>query len=130
MSLDATVFDANGRPGIHHVFARTLKDLVCRYQTMRGRHVARKAGWDTHGLPVEIEVEKRLGFSGKQEIEEYGIAEFNRACLESVTRGLNLTIDEGLAVEASQFARMVPTRDIREGIRAFMERRAPQFDGA
>ncbi|MGH9362552.1 MAG: isoleucine--tRNA ligase, partial [Thermoanaerobaculia bacterium] len=67
-----------------HVLTRVVKDLFPRFRTMRGYHVARKAGWDTHGLPVEIEVEKRLGFSGKQEIEEYGIAEFNRACLESV----------------------------------------------
>ncbi len=75
---------ANGRPGIHHVFARTLKDLVCRYQTMQGRFVARKAGWDTHGLPVEIEAEKQLGISGKPEIEELGVARFNQICRESV----------------------------------------------
>ncbi|HUF30154.1 MAG TPA: isoleucine--tRNA ligase, partial [Gemmatimonadaceae bacterium] len=75
---------ANGRPGIHHVFSRTLKDLFCRYHVMRGFHVTRKAGWDTHGLPVEIEVEKRLGISGKPEIERIGVAEFNRLCRESV----------------------------------------------
>ncbi len=75
---------ANGRPGIHHVFARTLKDLVCRYQTMRGRHVRRKAGWDTHGLPVEIEAEKGLGISGKRQIEKLGVARFNEVCRESV----------------------------------------------
>jgi isoleucyl-tRNA synthetase len=75
---------ANGRPGIHHVFARTLKDLVCRYQTMRGRHVPRKAGWDTHGLPVEIEAEKKLGISGKREIEALGVARFNEVCRDSV----------------------------------------------
>ncbi|HUF77955.1 MAG TPA: isoleucine--tRNA ligase, partial [Thermoanaerobaculia bacterium] len=75
---------ANNVPHVGHVVSRVLKDLFPRYRTMRGYHVARKAGWDTHGLPVEIEVEKRLGFSGKREIEEYGIAEFNRACLESV----------------------------------------------
>ncbi|NIP81080.1 MAG: class I tRNA ligase family protein, partial [Gemmatimonadetes bacterium] len=75
---------ANGRPGIHHVFSRTLKDLVCRYQTMQGRHVTRKAGWDTHGLPVEIEAEKKLGISGKREIEELGVARFNEVCRESV----------------------------------------------
>ncbi|MGK7312738.1 MAG: isoleucine--tRNA ligase [Candidatus Longimicrobiales bacterium M2_2A_002] len=75
---------ANGRPGIHHVFSRTLKDLVCRYQTMKGRHVVRKAGWDTHGLPVEIEAEKELGISGKPEIEELGVARFNEICRESV----------------------------------------------
>ncbi|HNZ83090.1 MAG TPA: isoleucine--tRNA ligase [Sedimentibacter sp.] len=75
---------ANGKPGIHHVTARTLKDSVCRYKTMKGYQVKRKAGWDTHGLPVEIEVEKQLGLSTKQEIEEYGIAEFNKKCRESV----------------------------------------------
>ena len=75
---------ANGRPGIHHVIARTLKDSVCRYKTMQGFKVKRKAGWDTHGLPVEIEVEKKLGMSGKQDIEKYGIKEFNEKCRESV----------------------------------------------
>lgn len=75
---------ANGRPGIHHVMARTLKDTVCRYQNMKGYQVKRKAGWDTHGLPVEIEVEKQLKLSNKQEIEDYGIAEFNKKCRESV----------------------------------------------
>ncbi len=75
---------ANGRPGIHHVFARTIKDLFCRHRTMRGFHVPRKAGWDTHGLPVEIEVEKSLGISGKADIEQVGVDEFNRRCRESV----------------------------------------------
>ncbi|HHT06395.1 MAG TPA: isoleucine--tRNA ligase [Hydrogenispora sp.] len=75
---------ANGRPGIHHVLARTIKDTVCRYKTMEGYQVNRKAGWDTHGLPVEIEVEKKLGLSSKQGIEEYGIEGFNRECRESV----------------------------------------------
>ncbi|MBC8567351.1 isoleucine--tRNA ligase [Mogibacterium sp. NSJ-24] len=75
---------ANGRPGIHHVIARTLKDSVCRYKTMQGYAVKRKAGWDTHGLPVEIEVEKQLNMSGKQDIEKYGIKEFNEKCKESV----------------------------------------------
>ncbi len=75
---------ANGRPGIHHVFARTIKDLFCRHRAMKGFRVERKAGWDTHGLPVEIEVEKRLGLSGKQDIERLGVAEFNRLCRESV----------------------------------------------
>jgi isoleucyl-tRNA synthetase len=64
---------ANGRPGIHHVFSRTLKDLVCRYHTMLGQAVTRIAGWDTHGLPVEIEVEKALNINGKREIEAYGV---------------------------------------------------------
>jgi isoleucyl-tRNA synthetase len=75
---------ANGRPGIHHVFSRTIKDLFCRYRAMKGYRVVRKAGWDTHGLPVEIEVEKQLGISGKQQIEALGVAEFNRLCRESV----------------------------------------------
>ena len=75
---------ANGRPGIHHVFSRAIKDLFCRHRAMRGHWVPRKAGWDTHGLPVEIEVEKQLGISGKQEIERLGVAEFNRLCRESV----------------------------------------------
>jgi len=75
---------ANGRPGIHHVISRTIKDLVCRYQTMLGRHVTRIAGWDTHGLPVEIEAEKKLGISGKRQIEALGIERFNAVCRESV----------------------------------------------
>jgi isoleucyl-tRNA synthetase len=75
---------ANGKPGIHHVMARTLKDLVCRYKTMEGYQVKRKAGWDTHGLPVEIEVEKKLNLKNKHEIEEYGIEKFNKQCRESV----------------------------------------------
>ncbi|AKL94066.1 isoleucyl-tRNA synthetase IleS [Clostridium aceticum] len=75
---------ANGRPGIHHVISRTLKDSVCRYHTMVGEQVKRKAGWDTHGLPVEIEVEKQLKLSSKVEIENYGIAAFNEKCRESV----------------------------------------------
>lgn len=75
---------ANGHPGIHHVLARTLKDLNCRYYTMKGYQVKRKAGWDTHGLPVEIGVEKELGLESKQEIEEYGVEAFNKKCRESV----------------------------------------------
>ncbi len=87
--MDSFVFyegppTANGKPGIHHVIARTLKDSVCRYKTMKGFAVKRKAGWDTHGLPVEIEVEKQLKMSGKQDIEKYGIKEFNCKCRESV----------------------------------------------
>ena len=75
---------ANGRPGVHHFMARTLKDSVNRYKTMKGFQVRRKAGWDTHGLPVEIEVEKQLKMTGKQDIEKYGIKEFNEKCRESV----------------------------------------------
>ena len=75
---------ANGSPGVHHVLSRVFKDLFPRYQTMRGKRVPRKGGWDTHGLPVEIEVEKMLGLDSKPAIEEYGIAEFNRHCRESV----------------------------------------------
>jgi isoleucyl-tRNA synthetase len=78
---------ANGRPGVHHVEARAVKDIVIRYHRMRGEHVlGARGGWDTHGLPVEIEVERELGFRGKPDIEKYGIAEFNRACKESVLR--------------------------------------------
>ena len=69
---------ANGRPGSHHVLARVFKDIYPRFQTMRGRLVERKAGWDTHGLPVEIAVEQELGITTKAEIEAYGIAEFNQ----------------------------------------------------
>ena len=75
---------ANGRPGIHHVFARTIKDLFCRHRAMKGFHVGRKAGWDTHGLPVEIEIEKQLGISGKRDIEALGVETFNKLCRESV----------------------------------------------
>ncbi|PIT90736.1 MAG: isoleucine--tRNA ligase [Candidatus Komeilibacteria bacterium CG10_big_fil_rev_8_21_14_0_10_41_13] len=75
---------ANGKPGIHHVLARAFKDLIPRYKTMQGYLVERKAGWDTHGLPVELQVEKTLEISGKGEIEKYGIEEFNRQCRQSV----------------------------------------------
>ena len=75
---------ANGRPGIHHVMARTLKDSILKYKIMRGYQVKPKGGWDTHGLPVELEVEKQLGFTNKQEIEKYGIEKFNEKCKESV----------------------------------------------
>jgi isoleucyl-tRNA synthetase len=76
---------ANGMPGLHHVWARVYKDLFCRFHAMRGSYVARRGGWDTHGLPVEVEVEKRLGITGKKQIEdEVGIAEFVRLCRESV----------------------------------------------
>ncbi len=77
---------ANGMPGTHHIEARVFKDVFPRYQTMKGKYVTRKAGWDCHGLPVEIAVEKELGFSGKGDIEKYGIAAFNDKCRESVTR--------------------------------------------
>jgi isoleucyl-tRNA synthetase len=75
---------ANGRPGIHHLESRAFKDALPRYKTMRGFRVPRRAGWDTHGLPVELEVEKKLGFGGKKDIEEYGVAAFNTMCRESV----------------------------------------------
>ncbi|MFZ0456701.1 MAG: isoleucine--tRNA ligase [Ignavibacteriaceae bacterium] len=75
---------ANGKPGIHHVMSRTLKDLVCRYKTLCGYRVERKAGWDTHGLPVEIEVEKKLGIKHKSEVVEYGVEKYNQACRDSV----------------------------------------------
>jgi isoleucyl-tRNA synthetase len=75
---------ANGKPGIHHVLARVFKDIIPRYKVMKGYYAPRIAGWDTHGLPVELEIEKKLGFSGKTQIEQYGIAEFNALCRESV----------------------------------------------
>ena len=68
---------ANGRPGSHHVLSRVFKDVFPRYKTMRGHFVHRKAGWDCHGLPVELEIERELGMSSKEDIERYGIAEFN-----------------------------------------------------
>jgi isoleucyl-tRNA synthetase len=78
---------ANGRPGVHHIESRATKDIIIRYHRMRGQHVVgARGGWDTHGLPVEIEVEKELGFNGKPDIERYGIAEFNKACKASVQR--------------------------------------------
>jgi len=75
---------ANGRPGIHHVLARAFKDIICRFRTMQGYRVVRKAGWDTHGLPVELQIEKELGIDSKEDIEEYGVAKFNQKCKESV----------------------------------------------
>ena len=75
---------ANGMPGVHHILAKLLKDTFCKYKTMKGYKVLRKVGWDTHGLPVEVQVEKELGFSGKLDIEKYGIKEFNDKCRESV----------------------------------------------
>ena len=77
---------ANGKPGIHHVLSRTVKDMFCRYRTLKGFKVERKGGWDTHGLPVEIEVEKELGLQGRSQVEEYGIAEYNKKCRESVLK--------------------------------------------
>ncbi|MDX6688988.1 MAG: isoleucyl-tRNA synthetase, partial [Solirubrobacteraceae bacterium] len=75
---------ANGPPGVHHVLSRAYKDIFPRFRTMRGYYVERRGGWDCHGLPVEIAVEKQLGITSKEQIEEYGIAEFNRRCRESV----------------------------------------------
>ena len=75
---------ANGNPGLHHILAKFLKDVFCKYKTMNGKRVYRKVGWDTHGLPVEVQVEKELGFNGKDDIEKYGIKEFNEKCRESV----------------------------------------------
>ncbi len=104
---------ANGRPGSHHVLSRVFKDIFPRYRTMRGRYVARKAGWDCHGLPVEIEVEKALGISGKPEIEAFGIAEFNARCRESVSGYLDewerLTERIGFWVDTSQAYRTMDT---------------------
>ena len=77
---------ANGSPGVHHVLARVFKDIICRYKTMKGYRPLRKGGWDTHGLPVELEVERELGLKSKRDIEEYGIERFNQRCRESVFR--------------------------------------------
>ena len=94
---------SNGRPGIHHVMARTLKDAICRYKTMRGFQVPRKAGWDTHGLPVEIEVEKSLGIKHKDEILDFGVEKFNIECKKSVwkykTEWEQMTRDMGYWVD-------------------------------
>ncbi|GAA3535245.1 isoleucine--tRNA ligase [Aeromicrobium panaciterrae] len=84
---------ANGTPGTHHVEARVFKDVFPRFKTMQGYHVDRKAGWDCHGLPVEIAVEKELGFNGKPDIEAYGIAEFNAKCREAVVRNTDMFED-------------------------------------
>ncbi|MFU8812765.1 MAG: isoleucine--tRNA ligase [Balneolaceae bacterium] len=84
---------ANGKPGIHHVMARTVKDMFCRYKTLKGFRVERKGGWDTHGLPVEIEVEKELGLEGRSQVEEYGMAEYNAKCRESVLKYKHLWDD-------------------------------------
>src|SRR5690606_29941283 len=97
---------ANGMPGVHHIEARVFKDVFPRYKSMRGYHVPRKAGWDCHGLPVEVAVEKELGLSGKPEIEAYGIAEFNAKCRESVLRHVDafeeMTERMGYWVDMSQ----------------------------
>ena len=82
---------ANGKPGIHHVLSRTIKDIICRYKSMRGYYVPRKAGWDTHGLPVEIAVEKELGLTQKNEIEKIGIDKFNKACKDLVNKHIEMT---------------------------------------
>jgi isoleucyl-tRNA synthetase len=104
---------ANGRPGSHHVLSRVFKDIFPRFHTMRGRYVERKAGWDCHGLPVELEVEKQLGISGKPEIEAYGIAEFNARCRASVGEYLDewerLTERIGFWVDTSQAYRTMDT---------------------
>jgi isoleucyl-tRNA synthetase len=97
---------ANGMPGVHHVEARVFKDLFPRFKTMKGHSVIRKAGWDCHGLPVEVAVEKELGLSGKQDIEAYGVAEFNARCRESVLRYVDafeeMTTRMGFWVDMSQ----------------------------
>ena len=92
---------ANGMPGIHHMLAKLLKDVFCKYKTMQGKRVLRKVGWDTHGLPVEVNVEKKLGFTGKSDIEKYGIEEFNKLCKETVWD--NETAFRKLTEEMGQF---------------------------
>jgi isoleucyl-tRNA synthetase len=104
---------ANNMPGIHHLLARALKDLFPRYKTMRGFYVDRKAGWDTHGLPVEIEVEKQLKFTGKQDIEKYGVEAFNKLCRESVFKYIDqfaaITERMGYWVDLDQAYRTLDT---------------------
>jgi isoleucyl-tRNA synthetase len=104
---------ANGMPGVHHVEARTFKDLFPRFKTMKGHRVVRKAGWDCHGLPVEVAMEKELGLSGKQDIEAYGVAEFNARCRESVLRHVDaweeLSERMGFWVDTSQAYRTMDT---------------------
>lgn len=92
---------ANGMPGLHHMMAKFLKDTFCKYKTMQGYRVLRKVGWDTHGLPVELQVEKELGFNSKKDIEEYGIEEFNKKCKESVWK--NEKAFSNLTKEMGQF---------------------------
>ena len=81
---------ANGKPHVGHIETRVMKDLIPRYKVMKGYRVIRKAGWDTHGLPVELEIEKKLGISGKQQIEEYGVEKFVKQCKESVFEYVHL----------------------------------------
>ncbi len=104
---------ANGQPGVHHVEARVFKDVFPRFKTMQGRHVVRKAGWDCHGLPVEIAVEKELGFAGKGDIEAYGVAAFNQKCRESVERHVDeftaMTLRMGYWVDMTQPYRTMDT---------------------
>ena len=104
---------ANGMPGVHHVEARTFKDLFPRFKTMKGHRVMRKAGWDCHGLPVEVAMEKELGLSGKRDIEAYGVAEFNAKCRESVLRHVDaweeLSERMGFWVDTSQAYRTMDT---------------------
>src|SRR5215210_7312777 len=104
---------ANGMPGTHHVEARVFKDVFPRFRTMEGRLVERKAGWDCHGLPVELAVGKELGFSGKGDIEAYGVAEFNQRCRESVERHVGefeaMTERMGYWVDMSQAYRTMDT---------------------
>ena len=98
---------ANGKPGIHHVMSRTLKDLVCRYKTMQGYRVDRKGGWDTHGLPVEIEVEKKIGIKYKGEVAKYGIENYNE----------NMTFDELISLSLKALKEAVDEEPTKENIR-------------
>lgn len=94
---------ANGMPGLHHMVSKLLKDAFCKYKTMKGHRVVRRVGWDTHGLPVELQVEKELGFTGKGDIEKYGIEEFNQKCREAVWKNeksfCKLTEDMGQFID-------------------------------
>ena len=94
---------ANGLPGIHHVMGRAIKDTFCRYKTLKGFRVHRKAGWDTHGLPVELQIEKKLGLQSKKDIETYGIAQFNKLAIWVTVDGQNLGCQTGDDVHGDNF---------------------------
>ena len=112
---------ANGKPHIGHVLTRVIKDMIPRYQTMKGKYVPRKAGWDTHGLPVELEVEKMLGLNGKEQIEEYGMEPFIKKCKESVwkykgmwedfsgTVGFWADLGQGIVIQRLQDRSLLPS---------------------
>src|ERR1700752_4913037 len=127
---------ANGMPGVHHIGARVLKDALPRFKTMQGFHVPRRAGWDCHGLPVEVAVEKELGLSSKRDIESYGITAFNARCRESVLRHVDafaeFTRRMGYWIDLSQAYRTMaaPSVVVRFPLRTLPPTAPPQLAGA